>query len=71
MPAGTFDCFRVESEYTAISYPEALNRSLVRWYCPPVKYIAKEISSETVTTKQGFGRQAIVTSELERFTAGP
>lgn len=76
VPAGSFDCMRVEGELfrswtNAIQMNQMFNKGQVNityWYCPEVKWFAKmvvraqESTAATVTT---------ATWELERFRPGP
>ena len=49
VPAGTFDCYRVESAST-IAYKASFNRDIKEtyWYCPKVGSFAK-VTRETTT----------------------
>ena len=73
VPAGTFQCYRVDAK-TAINtkyYREF--RSWNRWYCPDVKWIAKEkyeTSTWSVANPAANGLVVTQTSELVRFTRG-
>ena len=72
VPAGTFQCYRVEAQTSRTNKTYNETRNWVRWYCPDVKWIAKEIvetrtynpynPAATGTTQQ--------TSELVKFTPG-
>jgi len=69
VPAGTFDCFRheVDAWLNIKAYSE--HRVYRRWYCPMLKWIAKEIV-ETQINDLGSGpsRTSITSSELVRFS---
>ena len=70
VPAGTFQCYRVEAETSLTNKAYKENRAWVRWYCPDVKWIAKEVV-DTKTTSRDSGSSAVLeTSELVKFTAG-
>jgi hypothetical protein len=70
VPAGTFQCYRVEAETTLNNKSYKETRAWVRWYCPDVKWIAKE-TLETRTTSRSTGSNATSeTSELVKFTPG-
>lgn len=71
VPAGTFQCYRVEAETSGVSYPTTTYTTRIRWYCPAIKWIAKEIRKDRVTTRQGIGSALEQTSELVRYTAAP
>jgi hypothetical protein len=67
VPAGTFDCFRhdIESSFNARLYIE--ERLYRRWYCPKLKWIAKEIVETRVFSPAGPLTRTITTSELVTF----
>ena len=70
VPAGTFQCYRVEAEASLTNKAYKENRTWVRWYCPEVKWIAKE-TLETKTSSRESGSSATSeTSELVKFTPG-
>ncbi len=50
VPAGDFDCYRIEYESTSGTRNYKEQRLFKRWYCPSIKWIAKEIVA-TRTTK--------------------
>lgn len=71
VPAGTFDCFRVDVE-ASFSYKLYQQRnSWSRWYCPAVKWTAKE-RHETYIVNPGTGgaTTTVDTIELVKFTPG-
>jgi hypothetical protein len=73
VPAGTFSCYRVEASRTYVNrtYTSNMHRS-TRWYCPEVKWIAKEIVETTTRSTSNPASNGTTTdaSELVRFTAG-
>jgi hypothetical protein len=70
VPAGTFQCYRVEAEASLTNKAYKENRTWVRWYCPEVKWIAKE-TLETKTSSRESGSSATAeTSELVKFIPG-
>jgi hypothetical protein len=72
VPAGEFDCYRVEadSSFTRRLYSE--RRKTTRWYCPSLKFIAKEIATTTVFDPSNPASNATrtETSELVSFVRG-
>jgi len=72
VPAGTFECYRIDAkaQFTLRTYNE--QREWARWYCPTVKWIVRE-DLETNTFRPGAGGQSRTkaTSELVSFTPGP
>jgi len=73
VPAGTFQCYVVEAE----AYREGArgrakeDRSWKRWYCPDVKWIAKEVLQTRIHGTTGRPESASVeTSELVKYTPG-
>ena len=71
VPAGTFQCFRIEADTTGVGYPTTTHTTRIRWYCPQIRWIAKEIRRDVVSTKLGLGSTLDQVSELVRFQAGP
>lgn len=69
VPAGTFQCYRVEAEASLVNRNFKENRVWKRWYCPDVKWIAREVL-ETMTggTAGRLGGTISETSELVKFT---
>ena len=71
VPAGTFECFRVDvkAEFGARSYQQRNTWS--RWYCPKIKWIAKERHETYIyDVTKGGGSTTVETSELVKFTPG-
>jgi hypothetical protein len=67
VPAGTFDCFRVDGEYKAL-------RSHVLhtyWYCPKINGIAKQNVERRIAGQYAPGQLDLDEIELVRFTPGP
>jgi len=73
VPAGTFQCFRVNAQSTVeqLSYREF--RTWSRWYCPDVKWIAREeLETRTFDNRNPAGTGVVRTrSVLVRFMPGP
>lgn len=69
VPAGSFQCYRVEAEAALVSRGTKEDRLWKRWYCPDVKWIAKEVL-ETRTQPRGSAARtsSVQTSELVKFT---
>ena len=72
VPAGTFQCYRIEAKATLNNKSFAQQSKWTRWYCPEVKHLAKEILEQTVMGSYTPGRSGttLVTSELVKFTPG-
>jgi hypothetical protein len=72
VPAGTFQCYRIEANSSQGGRQNSTQRSWVRWYCPDVKWIAKEIVETIVFNRSNPGANGttVETSELVRFTPG-
>lgn len=71
VPAGTFDCFRVEiaAFFSLKTYQQ--RNSWSRWYCPAAKWIVKERHETYVFSPgTGGGTTAVDMSELVKFTPG-
>jgi len=71
VPAGTFSCYRIDAveNYGNKAYSELVRTS--RWYCPAVKWIAREREERTITDPGTGGAQTTVSvSELVKFTPG-
>jgi hypothetical protein len=71
VPAGEFECFRIESTWTRFSYdPRQMSRpnyssstDYVNWYCPAIRFIARE---ETLW-RDGYGNTTRTVSELTSY----
>jgi hypothetical protein len=73
VPAGTFQCFRIEAKSVYMNrHNYTRTRHWKRWYCPDVKWIAKEWLETTVrsTTNPASSGTTTVESELVAFTPG-
>ena len=70
VPAGTFQCYRVEAETSLNNKAYKETRVWVRWYCPDVKWIAKETLETRTTTRDSGSNATSETSELVKFTPG-
>jgi maltoporin len=69
--AGQYDCFKVEARSTTATRGVNDQREWVRWYCPAVKWIARE-ETKTLASRYGQGTSHSETkSELVSFTPGP
>lgn len=72
VPAGVFQCYRVEAHAVMTNKLYSEQRKWTRWYCPDVKWIAKEIV-ETKTfnpSNPAASGTTLQTSELVKFTSG-
>jgi hypothetical protein len=72
VPAGKYQCYRIEAKTSQSGKQNSWQRSWIRWYCPEVKWFAKEIL-ETVTfdrVNPSANGTTVETSELTRFTPG-
>ena len=69
VPAGTYECFRLEGEnrYDEKYYGETWY--LIRWYCPTINYTAKEHLVLDIR-RVGPGSRSVLDSELIRFKLG-
>ena len=67
VPAGTFDCFRVEATMTHADGFESIAGRNTRGYCPAIKWFAKEHFEDVTTRKYMLGSRVSQTSELIRF----
>jgi len=72
VPAGTFQCWRVEAEASLVNKSYSERRLWKRWYCPEVKWIAKEVVETTIFNpgNPAANGRTVQTSELVRFAAG-
>jgi hypothetical protein len=73
VPAGTFDCFRVDGEWQTNGRGYSGRGSEKYWYCPKINFIAKRSSDFTAVartyTNAGTTSEARL-SELTKFTPG-
>lgn len=84
VPAGTFECYRIEAEALMVGKYRPPNpqikvdkdytetRLWKRWYCPKVKWIAKEVLETRYfhPTNAAASNTVVETQELVKFTAG-
>ncbi len=69
VPAGTFDCFRVDAQSTASVRAYSARRQWSRWYCPAIKWVAKEqMETNIYDPGKGGGTRTVATSELTAFS---
>jgi len=71
VPAGTYKCYRIEVDSSQTNRTDKEQRLWTRWYCPDVKWIAKEILETRTFTRGRGGGTTIATSELVKYTPGP
>lgn len=67
LPAGTYECFRLEGEsrYDEKYYGETWY--MTRWYCPAVKYLAKLHIVRNIRVIGGPPSRSVLDSELVQF----
>ena len=71
VPAGTFDCFRVEGQWEN-SNKSYTGRALEKyWYCPRVKFIAKSSFQFDQSWRDRPSKSETRQSELTKFTPAP
>lgn len=70
VPAGTFECIRVDSESSYAAIKQTTYSKVSRWYCPQIKWIAKEVVDRLLTSNWELGSRQIQISELRHFTPG-
>ena len=70
VPAGTFDCFRVEGEWQANVSGYVGRGSDKIWYCPKINFIAKRSSESTTTIRDRGTTSEERLSELTKFIPG-
>jgi hypothetical protein len=70
VPAGTFDCYRIEIRASWGAMGASEENHWTRWYCPQVKWIAKERHETRRFNRRTPGGETIATSELVSFTPG-
>jgi hypothetical protein len=69
VPAGKFDCYRVDAKSTAAVRAYNATRQWSRWYCPAIKWIAKEqLETNVFDPTKGGGTRTVATSELTTFS---
>ena len=69
VPAGTFECFRLEGEsrYDEKYYGETWH--MIRWYCPAIRYMAK-LRVVLDIRRVGPGSRSVLDSDLISFELG-
>jgi len=71
VPAGTFDCFRVEGEWENSSRSYTGKAREQYWYCPAIKFIAKSTFQFDQNWRDRPSRSETRLSELTKFTPAP
>jgi hypothetical protein len=71
VPAGVFDCFRVETSVSNASAWSSTEVNLIRWHCPAIKWIAKQQYRTRTNSRIGLGSASENTSELVRYKLAP
>jgi len=68
VPAGNFECYRLEGHFSSNSRFRSETRTMTRWYCPALNYWGK-IRQEIVTWDAfSPGSRSVLDSELVRFS---
>ena len=67
VPAGKFQCYRIEVRTELVTRKHTEQRFLTRWQCPEVKWFAKEVLEIRATGKKGDETPRTTTTELLRF----
>jgi len=70
VPAGTFECFRVDAEAVVTYRAYSEQRSWNRWYCPEIKWIAKERVEVHIFNPYALPSSSVTVSELQKYTPG-
>jgi hypothetical protein len=70
VPAGTYECYRVEVDASFGAMGSSTQSLWSRWYCPKVKWIAKERLETRVFRRRDPAQMTVQTSELVKFTPG-
>jgi hypothetical protein len=72
VPAGTFECYRIDFESTWGSIHWSQHRIYSRWYCPKIKWIAKEVVMTKTRDDYNPAGNGVttVTSVLVKYTPG-
>jgi hypothetical protein len=70
VPAGTYDCYRVETEASITGRLFNEKRTWTRWYCPGIRWIAKERMEVQTFNPRGPPTNTTSVSELVKFTPG-
>ena len=73
VPAGIFECFKVEAVATfGVGRSYTAFERITRWHCPDIKWIAKESYSRTTQSAYNPAENStrVVETDLVRFTPG-
>jgi hypothetical protein len=70
VPSGTYDCYRVEAEASLTGRLFNEKRTWTRWYCPEIKWIARERTEVHTFNPRGPPTSTSSVSELVKFTPG-
>ena len=70
VPAGTFECFRVEGELQRNGRNFTMRATDVYWYCPKINFLAKQRREFVRQPKGELQTREIRASELTAFTPG-
>jgi hypothetical protein len=70
VPAGTFQCYRIEATTALTNGDYKENRGWTRWYCPEIKWYAKERIDTTIVSpgKPQSSGTKVLAAELVKFT---
>ena len=71
VPAGTFDCFRVEGQWETSARGYTGKAREQYWYCPAIKFIAKSSSQFDQNFRDRPSTSETRQSELTKFTPAP
>jgi hypothetical protein len=71
VPAGTFDCFRVEGQWENSSRSYTGKAREQYWYCPAIRFIAKSSFQFDQNWRDQPSRSETRMSELTKFTPAP
>jgi hypothetical protein len=71
VPAGTFDCFRVEGQWELNGKTYTGRAREQYWYCPAIKFIAKSSSQFDQNWRNQPSKSETRLSELTKFTPAP
>ena len=70
VPAGTYDCYRVETESSITGRLFNEKHAWTRWYCPEIRWIAKERMEVQTFNPRAPPTSTTSVSELVKFTPG-
>lgn len=71
VPAGSFECFRVEGEWQTTGRYVNIRGRDTYWYCPKLNFFAKRQSEFTTDIRDRASTNEARLSELTKFTPGP